>query len=159
MNTRRMAIYFNDHLSLMVGEIELANRCQSSNKDTDLALFLSRLKSDVIEQKSAVRRLLSRIGAAEAALKKGAAWLAEKLGRLKLNDSILEYSNLSRLVELEGLCALAQQRVLFWETLESLGAHDARLIDIDARSLAARSRAHLDALASHRRQAAIDAFR
>ena len=32
-----------------------------------------------------------------------AGWVAEKAGRLKLNGSLLTYSPLSRLVELEGL--------------------------------------------------------
>ncbi|WP_339746601.1 hypothetical protein [uncultured Rubinisphaera sp.] len=53
-------------------------------------------------------------------LKQGAAWLAVKIGRFKLNDSLLEYSDLSLVVELEAMLAVAQERIGLWVTLNSL---------------------------------------
>ena len=40
MNDDRLEIYVNDHLALLVGETELAERCHRSNEEGALGLFL-----------------------------------------------------------------------------------------------------------------------
>jgi hypothetical protein len=56
-------------------------------------------------------------------LENGAAWLAEKLGRLKLNGRVATYSPLSRVVELEGLLALNVVRRRLWSALGGTTTH------------------------------------
>jgi hypothetical protein len=51
-------------------------------------------------------------------VKIGAGWLAEKLGRLKLNGRLLEYSPLSHLIERAD------------EQLEGLDAHHSRPVEL-----------------------------
>ena len=84
-----------------LGELGLAGRCESSNRGTPLGDFLRRLEVEIAAQKSIVSDVIRRLGGRESLPKKGTAWLAEKLGRLKLNDSLLRYSDLSRVIELE----------------------------------------------------------
>jgi hypothetical protein len=91
-------------------------------------------------------------------MKQGAAWFAEKLGRLKLNDSFLTYSPLSRMTELEALSAAALARIMLWDNLESLGPRDARLEGIAFSGLRDQSQQHLDELHKLRREAASLAF-
>ena len=74
MNDDRLAIYLNDHLALMVGEIELARRCEASNRRAPLGEFLSRLAVEVAAQKSIVGDILSCMGRPEDPFKNGAAW-------------------------------------------------------------------------------------
>ena len=55
MNDTRLHIYLNDHLALMVGEIDLIARCESSNRELELGAMLRRIKPDVEHQASLVR--------------------------------------------------------------------------------------------------------
>ena len=69
--------------------------------------------------------------------KPGAAWMAEKLGRFKLNGRLRGYSPLSRLVELEFLCIGVEGKARMWSALEhTLGN---RLEEFDFAQLAERA--------------------
>lgn len=158
MNDTRLNIYLNDHLALMVGEVELAARCRSSNRGTPLGDFLQRLEVEVAAQQSIVGDVIHRLGGCESMVKKGAAWFAEKLGRFKLNDALLSYSDLSRVIELEALAAAAQERVALWDTLDSVAGADERLAGISFSFFCDQSRTHLDELWQRKRYAASQAF-
>lgn len=158
MNDTRLNIYLNDHLALMVGEIELVARCRSSNKGTPLGDFLERLAAELRDQRSIVEDVLHRIGGTKSVLKQGVAWFAEKLGRFKLNDSLLTYSDLSRVIELETLSAAAQERLALWDTLDAVVGGDERLTGITFSFFRDQSQKHLEELHTRRRYAASQAF-
>lgn len=161
MNEKRLRIYLEDHLAVMVAEAELANRCWRSNRKTPLGEFLKQLANEVKAQQSIVKDIIHRIGCketVESRLKQGAAWFAEKLGRLKLNDSLLSYSDLSRVVELETLAAAAQERVALWDNLHAIEESDSRLHGITFSFFGEQSQEHLVELNSRRRMAAAEAF-
>lgn len=161
MNDQRLGIYLDDHLALMVGEIELTGRCRSNNKGSPLDEFLQKLESELTGQKSVVENLIQRIGGkatVQSQLKQGAAWFAEKLGRFKINDSLSGYSELSQLVELETLAAAAQERNAMWDNLDALAGSDPRLNDISFSSLLEQSQQHFGELNTRRRSAAVNAF-
>ena len=113
--------------ALLVGESELAARCRRSNSRTTLGEFLLRLEMELKAQHSIVSGIVRRVGGSASRTKETAAWLAEKVGRLKLNGTLLTYSGLSRVVELEALAAGSQMRVYLWETLEEVAKRDTRL--------------------------------
>ena len=96
-------IYLNDHLAGSVAGSELARRCRDENRGTPLAEFLDDLVRQIEEDQLALEAIMDAVGAARNPAKLAAAWLAEKVGRLKLNGQLLQYSDLSRLLELEGL--------------------------------------------------------
>ena len=158
MNDTRLGIYLNDHLALIVGELELAARCEASNRDSPLGTFLRHLTAEVEGQKEIVGDVLQRLGAGESYMKQGAAWFAEKLGRLKLNDSLVSYSELSRLIELEALSAAAQERMALWETLNVITEQDKRFDGIVFSYFRDQAQSHLAELGVRRRFAATEAF-
>ena len=161
MNDKRLRIYLDDHSALMVAEVELIGRCWWSNRNAPLGEFLQKLENEVKAQKSIVHDILHRIGAKntiESRLKQGAAWFAEKLGRLKLNDSLLTYSDLSRVIELEALSAAAHERIALWDNLDSVAGEDPRLEGITFPFFRDQSQQHLDELNTRRREAAVEAF-
>ena len=161
MNDKRLRIYLDDHLAMMVAEIELVGRCRSSNRDSPLGEFLQQLEMEVKAQKSIARDVIHRIGSkegVESKVKQGAAWFAEKLGRFKLNDSLLSYSDLSRVVELETLAVAAQERISLWDTFDAIANKDERLDGITFSFFREQSQQHLDELNSRRRLAAAEAF-
>jgi hypothetical protein len=162
MNERRLRIYLDDHMALMVGEVELIRRCRKSNSRSPLGEFLQKLENEVQAEKSIVNDVIHRIGGKstiESRVKQGAGWFAEKLGRFKLNDSLLTYSNLSRVVELEALSAAAQERIALWDSLDSVAGNDSRLEGITFSFFREQSQQHLVELNSRRRFAALEAFR
>jgi hypothetical protein len=81
---------------------------------------------------------MRRLGFGPDRLKVGAAWTAEKVGRLKLNGSWREYSPLSRVVELDGLVLLLTGQRLLWEALAAVLADDPRMAGFDVAGRAAR---------------------
>lgn len=141
-------------MALLTGELELARRCRGENREGPLAEFLDGLIADLANQQAIARDVLKRIGGTESTLKQGVAWLAEKLGRLKLNDSLVSYSELSRVLELENLALGALERVFLWETLETATSGDPRFEGISFAHFREQARHQMDELTSRRRFAA-----
>jgi len=161
MHEKRMRIYLDDHLSMIVGEMELIDRCHNSNRHSELGFFLKQLLYDLRVQKETVDKVFHCLDfetSIQGQLKQGAAWLAEKIGRLKLNDSLLEYSDLSRVVELEALLAVTQERIALWVTLNSLSVTDVRLKGFDFSLILMQSELQLAELKTHHHSAITKAF-
>jgi hypothetical protein len=85
-------------------------------------------------------------------VKKVAALVTERAGRLKLNGSLFSYSPLSRLVELEGLALGVTGKLGLWRALREVG--DPRLAEFDLAALAERAEAQRDGLELQRLEAA-----
>ncbi len=159
MNQERLGIYLDDHLAFIIGEIELVERCQSNNQGTSLGHFLKRLKHELQAQKGVLETILQRVGgkgSIRTPLKQGVAWMAEKLGRLKRNDSLLTYSPLSRVLELEMLTVAAQQRTALWDNLYA--ALEVTDRELDFNGLRKQAHQHFEDLNARRRLAAAEAF-
>lgn len=152
-----LRIYLNDHLAVMRGEVELARRCRSNNRGGELEVELTRLVTQVEEDRRHVRELLERSGMRESRSKQVLASVAEKLGRLKFNGQLLGYSDLSRLVELEGLCLAVEHRLNLWRSLMAAVEHphlrELRLVERVEQASRQRQR-----LEEHRSQAVRGAF-
>jgi hypothetical protein len=140
---RLLHIYLGDHLAAITGEHELAKRCMSSNKATALG--------DHLEQ-----RLIPALqeDRAKAGWKQGAAWVAVRAGRLKLNGQITGYSPLSRLLELEGLCVGAESRMCLWATLTRVSDSRPPLGVFDFAAQHMRAQDQRGELETHRLEAA-----
>jgi hypothetical protein len=96
---------------MMFGELELVRRCQHSTRHSPLGEFLERMHVEVKAQRAVVKDAMHRIGGRESLVKGSGAWLAEKLGRFKLNGTVLTYSSLSRVLELDTMAAAAVERL------------------------------------------------
>ena len=98
--------YLVDHAALTLSVLELAKRAKNSNPQGELGEFLTEMIPIVEAERTTLKEMLHRIKGRDSPLKNFAAWSAEKAGRLKLNDSLFTYSDLSRVVELVGVMAL-----------------------------------------------------
>jgi hypothetical protein len=123
--------YLQDHLAASVAGIELSKRCRDNNRGTELGEFLSRFVDTLEREQARIREMLERLNASEPTVKKVAAWAAEKVSRLKLNDSLLSYSDLARVVELETLLAGLQSQIGMWRILRSSCSIYPALVGID----------------------------
>ncbi len=152
MEQKLLAIYLNDHLAGSVLGSELTRRVARENRGTPLGEFLERLLAEILEDKQALERVLEATGVRPSPIKPRVAWALEKVGRLKLNGRIREYSPLSRLLELEGLTAGIAAKRSLWQALGL--AADPRLDEFDFDALRSRAEAQLEEMEPHRQEAA-----
>jgi hypothetical protein len=146
-----LAIYLNDHLAGSTVGVELARRARGSNEGTPLGEFLATLTVEIEEDRETLGEVMETVGADRDRLKVYGAWTGEKLGRLKLNGSLLSYSPLSRVVELEGLRLGVEGKACLWRMLRELA--DPRLTAFDFDALIARAERQRDQLEQHRLEA------
>jgi hypothetical protein len=146
-----LAIYLNDHLAGSTVGVELARRARGSNEGTPLGEFLTTLTVEIEEDRDTLGDVMEAVGAGRDRLKVTGAWAGEKLGRLKLNGSLLGYSPLSRVVELEGLRLGVEGKACLWRMLRELA--DPRLAGFDFDALIARAERQRDELELRRLEA------
>jgi hypothetical protein len=154
-SSQLLPIYLNDHLALATAGRDLAHRSAGSNKGTELGDFLTPFAADVVADRQQLLDVMARLDITQDRIKVGAAWLGEKLGRLKLNGRLLEYSPLSRVIELEGLIAGVNAKLALWRTLAAAAAEEPRIADIDFAHLIERARRQLEGLDAHHGNAAV----
>jgi hypothetical protein len=148
---RYIAVYLNDHLAGSTAAVELARRAAGEHDGTELGAFLSRLATEIAEDRTALRRVMKEAGAWPDPAKQTLAWVAEKIGRLKFNGRLRGRSPLSTLVELEALELGVYGKLLLWELLREQRPLGSAAVDLD--DLIGRARSQLDEIETHRRQA------
>lgn len=125
--TKLLAIYLNDHFAGAVVGVELCRRLMSSNSGaSELGQPLAELCEEIEADRKTLARLMEQLGIRRSMVKPAAAWVAEKLGRFKLNGQLTGYSPLSRLAEIEGLVIGITGKMQMWRALErTLGSSQA----------------------------------
>lgn len=141
---RRLRIYLNDHLAATMLARELARRSLSQNRGSELGTFLEGFLRDQSRERAALLEAMRRVGAAPQTFKVAAAWMVERIGRLKPNGQLTGYSPLSRLLEIEGLLSLIRGARSMWLALARLD--DQRLRGLDFLEGAERAGRHMDEL-------------
>ena len=152
-NDKLLSIYLNDHLAGATAGRDLARRSLGANKGSQFEDFLRELAGEIEEDRDALMQIMAQLGYGQDRPKQVAAWLGEKLGRLKLNGSWLEYSPLSRVVELEVLSLGVEGKLAAWRALEQVAVTDSRLADADLSTLIQRAKRQREQLERHRRRA------
>jgi hypothetical protein len=155
---RRLDIYLNDHLAGSMIGAELSRRALGENRGTSFGEFLSWLHGEIAADRRTLEAVMARLGVDRSDLKPAAAWVLEKVGRLKLNGQVRGYSPLSRLLELEALEAGVAGKRSLWEVLAVVFDDDERLKEFDFAALVARAERQLSEIAEHRRGAAREAL-
>lgn len=151
---RFLKIYLSDHLAGFVALCEVADRVRSSNEGTPLGEYLGKLADEFRADRAALEAIMENLGAARNPAKHAAMWVAEKLGRLKLNGQLTGYSPLSRLLELEALRIGAEANLALWQSLGSVGKEVPELGGADFTEQIDRAALQKSTLELHHAQAA-----
>jgi len=146
-----LATYLNDHLAGSTVGVELARRARGSNEGSELGGFLAELTIEIEQDRATLEEVMAAVGAGRDRIKVVGAWAGEKVGRLKLNGSLLGYSPLSRVVELEGLRLGVEGKACLWRMLRELA--DPRLSSFDFDALIVRAERQRDGLEQRRLEA------
>lgn len=157
MSDRALAIYLGDHFAGATAGVELARRVRSSNRDNEnFGEPLARICEEIEADRETLRQLMEQLEIDPGRLKPAAGWLAEKLGRLKLNGQLHGYAPLSRVVELEGLNIGIAGKTCLWRSMElSLGG---QWQGFDFVALAERAARQRDTVEELRRRAVAEAM-
>ena len=157
--TKYLPIYLNDHFAGSTAGVELAKRAAKNNRDNaEFGPALSRLAGEIDEDRAALRRIMARLEVSENRIKAALFWAGEKAGRLKLNGEILEFSPLSRLVEVDGLISGVSGKLSLWRVLLDIQSAEPRLDEAQLTELANRAEDQLTRLHTLRGAAARIAF-
>jgi hypothetical protein len=158
MRDEHLNTYLNDHLAGSVLALELLGKAQEQNAGTPLEGVLARLHDEIEADQAVLKDVIARLGGGENPVKKAVAWMGEKLARLKTDNAPFQYTDLTRLEELELLLLGVRGKLALWEVLEELAATDERLTGFDFGQLSARAREQLGEIERQRRNAARLAF-
>jgi nucleotide-binding universal stress UspA family protein len=123
-----LGVYLNDHLAGSTVGMSLARRMvASAEPGSERATVLSRLATEITEDRSALLRIMAALDIQVRGYKVFAAWAGEKVGRLKLNGYLLTRSPLSDLEETEFLWLSVEGKAAGWRTLREIADRDSRL--------------------------------
>jgi hypothetical protein len=147
-----LGIYLNDHLAGATGGLELARRVAASPGPDSGAL--KGLASEIAQDRAGLQDIMAALGIPVRGYKVGAAWIGEKVARLKLNGHVLTRSPLSSLEELEMLRLGVEGKAAGWRTLRVLAETDHRLDSGRLDELLARAHRQADLLEELRVRAA-----
>ena len=109
--------YLNDHLAGASAGTALARRIWRSNRRTQWGPLIEQVAQSIEQDLVVLDQVRAAVGISGGDLKKVAALLAERAGRLKLNRHLLTYSPLSRVLELEALMSGIQGKQRLWVAL------------------------------------------
>ena len=148
--------YLQDHHAGATAGVELARRAAGSNAGNEYGAELERLAGEIAADRESLDRVMELLAVKAHPFKDAAGWTVEKFGRLKPNNSLLSYSPLSRVVEIEGLVLGVTGKLALWEALRV--AVGERLEDVDFAELADRALDQRARLKDLRLRAVAEAF-
>jgi hypothetical protein len=156
--TDYLSTYLQDHRAGAEMGVNLARRLADENADTPYEDFLTLLAQEIEDDIATLEATMERFGVDKSLLKTAGARIGEKLGRLKPNEQLTDYSPLSRVLELEMLRSGVQGKLALWDALYEVSDLDERLDRETLLALTERAERQLAGLREHHRMAAREAF-
>lgn len=158
LNDDLLNTYLNDHIAGSVAAIKLIEHCMESNPEGPLHDYLHRLMEEIKQDKMVLENVFDRVEGTVNPAKKAAAFLLEKVERLKRAKKLFGYSPLRRLEELEALTLGIYGKLALWRALQAISPSDNRFSDVDFEELEERAQRQHDEVEKYRLEAAREAF-
>ncbi|WP_157474719.1 hypothetical protein [Parafrankia sp. EUN1f] len=155
---RLLGTYLNDHLAGAGTGVDLAHRLARVHHGTPAGPALARTAAAVEQDRATLLQIMGMLGVPRRGYKELAGRVAEKVGRLKLNNRLLRRSPMSSVIELETLWLGVNGKSRLWRTLRAVANRDARLSPELLDHLLDRAREQADELEDLRGHAVNEAF-
>ena len=121
-----LGIYLNDHLAGATAGLELFRRATGTARGRT-GQVLTQLTAEVEQDRQSLLHLMGQLDVPVRHYKVFGGWALEKVGRLKVNGSLVRRSPLSDLIELEALVLAVQGKAAGFRTLRRVAEVDPRL--------------------------------
>lgn len=157
MEHKFLSIYLNDHLAGSVVGSRLARRIARKNRGNDYGAQVSKIAEEIEEDQRQLQEVMERTGVRTKRPMLALAWVAEKAMRLKPNGTLVGYSPLSRVIDLEGLTMGITGKLELWRSLDA-SQNGSDLEGIDLARLIERAEDQRDRVEDLRIRAAREAL-
>lgn len=131
----QLATYINDHLGGAEFAISLLNDLRDQSADKRIAIFAAEILPEIEADREALQGFSKEHGQGHNVVKETAAWLVQKMSRIKLSPD----DQLGAFEALETLCLGIQGKMALWNALAAVKPFDARLSTLDLEVLTARA--------------------
>jgi hypothetical protein len=158
MSRKLLALYLNDHLAGATGGTALARRLARNHQGTELEGPTSELADQVEEDRKALLQIMNALDIRPRPAKQVLAALAERVGRLKLNGTVVRRSPLSSVIEFEAMRLGVEGKIDGWQALRRVADHEPRLNADRLDELLRRAGRQSDTLQNLRLRVATAAF-
>jgi len=138
-----LTAYLNDHLAGSIAAIELMDDLIKAIEDESLKVFLADLKRDIESDQKALEQLIDRTDEDEKTGRKVAAWLSEKVARLKFKAAGEDFGGLGLVQALEMLALGIRGKELLWSALANSNwpvIHNLDLAELEQRAIEQQQR-------------------
>lgn len=148
--------YLHDHLAGARFAIHLLESLRDQHPNAPVSAFAADLLAEIAEDRNVLQGIAARAGDGAPVLKEAAAWVGEKLSRLKLNlDGGEEFGTFEAL---EALAAGIQGKLCLWRALKIVAEMDPRVRGVDYTGLCRRAEAQHARVEERRLETARAAF-
>jgi hypothetical protein len=146
-----LSLYLQDHLAGSTAGVALARRFAKSNEGTRAGRTLAQVADEIEADRETLERLMSELGIPGSPAKNAAAWLMERLARLKPNGRLRGEPLMQRVHELETLSLGIAGKQALWATLrvvpEATTIARLDLGTLEARAQSQRERVEIERIA------------
>lgn len=156
-STRHLHTYLNDHLAGSVAALELLDHLIEHHEANPLEKFFRDLRTEISTDQETLRTLIRKLGAEESSVRKAGAWIAQKIGQIKIGPSDAE-DRFGLLQALEALALGISGKKLLWRLLDAIASHLPELQGTDFRRLEMRAEEQITRVEAERLRTAGEAF-
>jgi hypothetical protein len=139
MSRTYLSIYLQDHLAGATAGVNLARRVSKHNQGTPAGRRLEQIAHEIEEDRGTLAAFMAELGVRASWAKNAAAWIAERLSRLKPNGRTHGDTSLLRMHELETLSLGIAGKQALWEALR-MAPESAAIANLDLDALHERAR-------------------
>lgn len=151
-----LTAYLNDHLAGSVAAIELMDDLIKASEEDLLKQFFADLKREIESDQKILEQLIKRADEDEKTSRKVAAWLSEKVARMKFKVAGDSFGGLGLVQALEMLGLGIRGKELLWRALSN--SNSPILRDLDLAQLEQRAIEQQERVEEKRIEAAKAAF-
>lgn len=154
MATENLETYLNDHLAGSTAGVDLAREIASDIKGTPAGAVIAKLADDIESDRQVLEGLIDTLGFGEQRVKQAAAWMAEKMSRLRLNRVAAGSQEMSLLMSMETLSMGVEGKKALWQSLQEVAASVPEVAALDLATLVKRAEDQQGVLETYRRAVA-----
>jgi hypothetical protein len=149
--------HLNDHMAGAGVAIDLLHAMKDRHEDEPLSQFAANILIRVEEDEATLRSIAKNLGSGSNIFKETAAWVTEKVSRMKLGTG--SSGAFGTFEALEFLSLGIQGKLSLWRALQVVSATDARLSGLDYEELISRAETQYSNVEERRLLMAADAFK